>query len=327
LQLFYRVGQQWFIGIIQTYNISQQTWKILWSDRTTETFDISVLSAIWFGPPLPPCFSLAFDLLESPSVLQHFAARSALVCDHTQQESFLVDHPAVPDLPYSPAAQDIFVSFLSSVGLLTTPQNEDQVRSVVPNPQFPLAGSRIFIPKTDRQAQLQPDAEYYNAAKRVRLARHDELKVHSWVDKPQGALILRTKHVFDVKIDPATRMIDRYKCRIVCDGGPQIPGVDCYDTRSSTASMQQIKVQLAEAARLDQDLFVLDTTTAFICADLRPEVDGEIYCYPPPGTEAPLGLDGQPQIWLLHRPLEGTRAASKRWQDSDQAEPPRRAGP
>ena len=200
--------------------------------------------------------------------------------------------------------------------LLTTPQNQDQVRFVVPNPQFPLAGSRIFIPKTDRQAQLQPDAEYYNAAKRVRLARHDELKVHSWVDKPQRVLILRTKYVFDVKIDPATRMIDSYKCRIVCNGGPQIPGVDCYDTRSSTASMQQIKVQLAEAARLDQDLFVLDTTTAFICADLRPEVDGKIYCYPPPGTEAPLGLDGQPQIWLLHRPLEGTRAASKRWQDS-----------
>ena len=78
----------------------------------TETFNDSVLSAIWFGPPLPPCFFLVFDLLEIPSVLQHFAARSALECDHTQQESFLGDHPAVPDLSYSPAAQDIFVSFL-----------------------------------------------------------------------------------------------------------------------------------------------------------------------------------------------------------------------
>ena len=73
LQLFHRVrklfGQQWFISTIQTYNISQQIWKILRSDRTAETFDASVLSTIWFGPPLPPWFFLAFDLLESPSVL------------------------------------------------------------------------------------------------------------------------------------------------------------------------------------------------------------------------------------------------------------------
>ena len=57
LLLFNRVrklfDQQWFISTIQTYNISQHTWKILWSDCTTEIFDASVLSEIWFGPPLP----------------------------------------------------------------------------------------------------------------------------------------------------------------------------------------------------------------------------------------------------------------------------------
>ena len=40
-------------------------------------------------------------------------------------------------------------------------------RSVVPNIRFPLAGDSVLIPMTDRQAQQQPCAPYWNAAKEV----------------------------------------------------------------------------------------------------------------------------------------------------------------
>ena len=290
---------------------SRAWWRVIWSDRGKEDFNASVLVHIWFGPPLPRAFYLAFGLSLPTNIL---AARSLRSLQVAAGSSSAFSPPIPRAVAFSEAAQDSYLA-----GLLSKPDPSRkhpppaEVRHVTPNPLYPLAGSQLVIPKTDRHAQLLPEAPYYNDAKAVRLARHAELCVHSWVDAPPGVLICRTQWVFDIKQCPDTGMVLKFKARIVADGKPQIPGIHCHGTHSTTASIQQIKIQLIKAARLDLDLFHLDTTTAFLYGEL-PDGAPKQYCYPPPDVRAPMGTNGRRQVWLLHKSLEGTRSASKCWQ-------------
>ena len=74
---------------------------------------------------------------------------------------------------------------------------------------------------------------------------------------------------------------------------------------------------LAIASAKDMELFHLDTTTAFVSAQLKP---GEvIYCNPPRDIDIGIGTNGLPRVWKLNAPLEGTRpAAMRRYQSSAQ---------
>ncbi len=73
---------------------------------------------------------------------------------------------------------------------------------VVLNPKFPLAGESGLIPKTDRQAQKQPCAPYWNANQDLCLARHRELHAHDDVYCPSSSVqVLDTKWVFNLKIN------------------------------------------------------------------------------------------------------------------------------
>jgi hypothetical protein len=103
-------------------------------------------------------------------------------------------------------------------------------------------------------------------------------------------------------------MIDSFKARIVANGLLQILGFDCHDVYAPMVPMFEIKMLLAIAAAKDMALFHLDTTTAFIFAELKP--DEVIYCFPPRYVDIGLGRDGSPRIWKLHAPLEGTRPAA-----------------
>ena len=58
----------------------------------------------------------------------------------------------------------------------------------------------------------------------------------------------------------------------------------------------------------------MDTTTAFISADLKP---GEvIYCNPPRDVDIGVGSNGLQRVWKLNAQLEGTRPAAMRWYQS-----------
>jgi hypothetical protein len=136
-------------------------------------------------------------------------------------------------------------------------------RTVVLSPQFPLAGTLVLVPKTDKQAQQKACAVFWNALKTVCLDRLSELNAHSNVDCPDASVkVLFTKWVFDLKECPQTRMIDRFRACIVANGQPQILGFDCHDVHAPTVPMCKIKMLLAIAAAKDMELFHLDTTTA-----------------------------------------------------------------
>ena len=66
---------------------------------------------------------------------------------------------------YSVDAQDRLGPVLASSCMLHTKPAVYQ--KVVLNPIFPLAGESVLIPKTDRQAQKQPCAPYWNKDKEL----------------------------------------------------------------------------------------------------------------------------------------------------------------
>jgi len=218
------------------------------------------------------------------------------------------------DAAYSVDAVDLLSPLFACINVVKSAV----YRTVAHNPLFPLAVSPVMVPKTDKQAQEQACAAYWNAAKARCLDRHAELRAHDDVSHPpSGVQVLDTKWVFDLKLNPDTHQIDKFRARVVANGGPQILGYDCFDVNASTASMCEFKLLLAVCAARDWELSHMDTTTAFISAPLKP--DEVVYCYPPRGLDLGLDSAGRPKIWKLNTALEGTRPASMRWTQSSSA--------
>jgi hypothetical protein len=301
----------WYIGTVVSFNMQRQWFAVKYCDGTEE-YSASELALIYYSEMLPSAFFLAFELVVPVPVALHagFLCSAFLALSGTVS----VDHKfcsLLAQVAYSADAQDQLDPVLACL-IHAKPA---VYRSVVLNPNFPLAGDSVLIPKTDRQAQKQPCAPYWNADKELCLARHRELHAHDDVDRPSSSVqVLDTKWVFDLKINTSTRMIERFKTRIVANGQPQILGFDCYDVHAPTIPMAEIKLLLGICAYRDMELFQMDTTTAFISAALKP---GEIiYCNPPSGVDLGLGSNGLPRVWKLRAPLEGTRPAAMRWTQS-----------
>ncbi len=272
----------------------------------------SELAVIYYSELLPSAFFLAFDLglpvvaaahvgsVCSPlTVLSGAVSVDLKLCSLRDQVAYYVD------------AQNQLGPVLACM-IHAKPA---VYRKVVVNPLFPLARESVLIPKTDCQAQKQPCAPYWNADKELCLARHSELHAHDDVNCPSPYVqVLDTKWVFDLKINTTTRMIERFKTRIVANDQPQILGFDCYGVHAGTIPMPEIKLLLAICARSDMELFQMDTDTAFISAALKP---GEvIYCSPPSGVDLGLGSNGLPGVWKLCAPLEDTCPAAMCWTHS-----------
>ena len=130
---------------------------------------------------------------------------------------------------------------------------------------------------TDRQAQRQPCAPYWNDAKDICLARHVKLHAHDDVDCPADSVqVLSTIWVFDLKIYSVTRMIDCFKPRVVVNRRPPILGFYCFDVQVPTVPMPEIKLLLDICASENMKLYQTDTFTAFISASLKCD---EIFYY------------------------------------------------
>ena len=304
-------NNRFWIGFVDSYHV-RKTWcfRIKYSDGSIEEYTPSELASISYDAPLSKAFFLAFELVPPLSdPVSEISVLSALLSSSVP-ESPGSGLSSVSNLlataPYSVDAHD------SIFGLLSKPAD---VRHVVPNPAFPLSGPSVLVPRTYLQAQQQPEAPYWEEARQVRLARHEELGVYDVVDHPHGnPLILDTKWVFDVAVNSVSRMPERFKVRLVANGSPQILGVDVVDIHAPTAPIAEFRLLLAIAADKGYHLYQLDAVTAFISGDLAP---GEvIWARPPRDINLGTGPDGCPRIWSLKRPLEGTRPSAMRWHQS-----------
>ena len=308
----------WCIGVLKGYKIRQMWFVVEYSDGIEE-YTATELSAIYFSGSLSPAFYLAFAI-PMDNAIASLGIQSVVDYDadlNRQGDSAgksVSLGSLMHDAAYSVDAVDALTPLFACINLAKS----SVYRTVVHNPLFPLASSPVLVPKTDKQAQQQSCAEYWNAAKARCLDRHRELRAHEDVSHPPpGVQVLDTKWVFDLKLNPDTHQIDKFKARIVANGSPQILGYDCFDVHASTASMCEVKLLLAICAARDWELSHMDTTTAFISAPLKP--NEVVFCYPPRGIELELDSDGNAKIWKLNTALEGTRPASMRWNQSSSA--------
>ena len=183
------------------------------------------MAVIYYSELLPSAFFLAFDLAVPIVAAAHVGSVCSPLTVLSGEVSVNLELCSLLDqVAYSVDAQNQLTPILACM-IHAKPA---VYRKVVVNPLFPLAGESVLIPKTDRQAQKQPCAPYWNADKELCLARHRELHAHDDVDRPSPSVqVLDTKWVFDLKINTTTRMIERFKTRIVANGQPQILGLDC----------------------------------------------------------------------------------------------------
>ena len=80
----------------------------------------------------------------------------------------------------------------------------------------------------------------------IRQRAHDD--VDRLIRPSPSVQVLDTKWVFDLIFNTATRMIERFKTRVIANGQPQILGFDCFDVHSSTILEPEIKLLLAICA-------------------------------------------------------------------------------
>jgi hypothetical protein len=163
------------------------------------------LALIYYSELLPTAFFLALDLVVPVVAATHAGSLCSLIMALSAALSVdpkmcsLLDQAA-----YSVDAQDQ----LSPVLAFLISAKPAVYRTVALNPLFPLAGESVLIPKTDKQAQKQPCAPYWNADKELCLARHHELHAHDDVDRPSPSVqVLDSKWVFDLKINTTSHIL------------------------------------------------------------------------------------------------------------------------
>ena len=138
-------------------------------------------------------------------------------------------------------------------------------------------------------------------------SEHDGLlsrDVYEWVrraDLPQGARVLGSRWVFDIK-RMSDGVIARFKARLVVRGDQQKQGVDFGETYSAVVGSTTLRVLLSIANTNNLLLHHVDVVQAFLCASLEEEV----YVTPPQGIDAPPGY-----VWKLKKSLYGLRQAPR----------------
>jgi len=125
------------------------------------------------------------------------------------------------------------------------------------------------------------------------------------VDPPEGANVLGSKWVFDLKLNP-DGTIERYKARLVCQGFGQKEGVDYEETFANTAGKTTIRLLLALICCLELKTKQLDVSTAFLYGD----IDKEVYMKQPPGYD-----DGSGRVCRLLKSIYGLKQAPRIWEE------------
>jgi len=303
------------IGTIVSINFQCQWFAVLCCDGAEE-YSAFELALIFYLDVLPHSFFMVFDIavpaalvIVTPCLSDDF---QTALCSCMLKSPVLLVASLLTEMDNSVGAEDKLSPLLACL-IHTEPA---VCQCVVPNTRENLDGYSVLSTMTDRQAQKQPCAPYWNSAKDICLTRHVELHAHVDVDCPaaDSVLVLSTFWVFYLKINSVTRMIDCFKTRVIAKGRPPILGFDCFDVQVPTVPMPQIRLLLDICASENMELYQMDTFTAFISASLKP--DEIFYCIPSRDTDLGIGSNGLQCVWKLCAPLEGTCPAAMQWTQS-----------
>jgi len=129
------------------------------------------------------------------------------------------------------------------------------------------------------------------------LVKRDVFEVMLRSDLPANAKPLKSKWVFDIKVD------GRYKARYTLKGCSQRFGIDYDETFSPVVRYSTLRLLCAKSAASDCHLHQMDVDTAFLYGRMD-DSDPEVYC------ELPENYPMPPQFQHLDRKLLCARAKS-----------------
>ena len=171
--------------------------------------------------------------------------------------------------------------------------------------------STIPIPRGVRQALASERKEYWLEAiykEYTSILSHDVFEIVRRIDLPADADVMRCHCIFTVKPN-SDGSIERYKCRLVCDGNTQTYGINFDEIFSTVVKFSTFRMALHIAAVRDYDITSIDISTAFLYG----EIDNN-KCY----MEMPEGLprydsDGHELVCHLKKSIYGLRQAPRIW--------------
>src|SRR5699024_6022141 len=129
-----------------------------------------------------------------------------------------------------------------------------------------------------------------------------KLGTYEWVDEEEGATLVSSRWVHDVKREENCK--PKRRSRLVARGFTQKKGINYYETYANVADVTSIRLFLTMAAKLDYELYQIDVKSAFLNANL----DEEVLMIPPPGFRIP------GKVWKLRKSVYGLKQASKNWE-------------
>ena len=239
---------------------------------------------------LPPCSpSEALDpSVEANDTIYSVSAFDALNTDTVSDDSMLsTDDTSPPSLP------KVQVPHLRTV--------------LLADGSFEL----YRVPRNHSEVLKHKDREQFLAAEKREVDRHESIPTAILVEPPQGAYILESIWVYDLKQDAMHRIKqDRgFKARLCAGGHEARYGLEFDLSHSSTASTEAYRTLMATAAYNGWPIYESDYTTAYLNAKLQREV----FIKQPPGHER-RGPNGEYLVWQLQRALYGLPQAGRLWQ-------------
>ena len=244
------------------------------------------------GPrQLRPRSRAHFSLQEKHNLVA-FALRAltlatAATVDHGPQEGGYRGH--VPGI--------LFLSTFDNTVFIS--QHENETAASIPIPR----GVRQALASERREFWLEAIYKEYSS-----ILAHNVFKIVRRRDCPAGIDVMRCHCVFTVKPNP-DGSIERYKCRLVCDGNTQTLGMNFEEIFSTVVKFATFRMALHIAAVRDYDVTAIDISTAFLYGS----IDND-RCY----MEMPEGLprydeNGDELVCHLLKSIYGLRQAPRIW--------------
>lgn len=164
---------------------------------------------------------------------------------------------------------------------------KDPVIQKLKSDEAPIS-SRIYEPKTYRQAMACEDRELWQASIKKELEGLMNMGVLEVVKGNGKMRTIDSKFVFKVKYNP-DGSVDKYKSRLVLRGDKQVAGRD-YDPNkvfAPVANQTLARTMLSIAANLDLEVDMVDVRQAYLYADLE---EKHLVVQPAKGVTETLGL-------------------------------------
>lgn len=165
---------------------------------------------------------------------------------------------------------------------------------------------KYTIPNTYQEAMRTPQHKLWKEAAAKEFKSMVDKKVYKLTDKnliPRNALIVKSRWVFNVKIDNKTKQ-EEFKARIVAKGFTQERGINYVDKYAPVMRFETLRLVLNLSALNNWKMIQLDAKNAF----LHGKLDYEVYLEPPVGT-----TNGINKVWKLQKSLYGLKQAPRIW--------------